>query len=361
VFLALWGIVTAPSGWSREAFSTVPESVFPFLVLAAGLRLGVLPLNLPFTGELTLPRGLRTALRLVPAAGNLVLLVRIAPQTPPSYALILCVFAAGSALIGAFIWAALRDEAEGIPYWLLGTAGLAVCGSLLGKPEAAVSWGATALICGGLLSVVSGQRLKRVVGGFVLLSVSSLPFTPNWGGTELYSIVSSPPTGHSTTSAVILSLIFFLTQALLMAGCLRHVRASEDNEPVERWVWLSYILGSGLLFGVHYLTAAVRWLPLRQVGAASWVGGALAAVITAGLWYANTHMRRTQIQGTAASALRKIFILEWLYNYLWLGYRLVGRITGGITSLLEGQGGVLWAFVLLSLLFTLLQQRIPGG
>jgi hypothetical protein len=47
-----------------------------------------------------------------------------------------------------------------------------------------------------------------------------------------------------------------------------------------------------------------------------------------------------------------------VYRLVWLFFRQVEWLVSGLTRIFEGEGGVLWAFVLLTLVVTLLQVRI---
>src|SRR5690606_31770558 len=90
-----------------------------YLLLAAGLRVGVLPLHLPYAGESVLRRGVGTALRAITAASSLILLARIpAGSIAPQYAPYLLMFTALAAVYGGWMWLRAPDELTGRPYWL---------------------------------------------------------------------------------------------------------------------------------------------------------------------------------------------------------------------------------------------------
>ena len=62
--------------------------------------------------------------------------------------------------------------------------------------------------------------------------------------------------------------------------------------------------------------------------------------------------------------LDEVFSLRWLYRLLGSAYQLVGRGLHLISNLLEGGGGVLWAFLLVVLLLSLVTQLgvdVGGG
>jgi len=51
-----------------------------------------------------------------------------------------------------------------------------------------------------------------------------------------------------------------------------------------------------------------------------------------------------------------VFSFSWLYQLFWGVYRLVGRFLALINLILEGEGGILWTILLLTLLLSLLGQ-----
>ena len=188
--LLIWAnVVTAAAGKSFD-FSTIPPQAGLYLLLASGLRLGVLPLHLPYSSELTLRRGFGTTLRLVSAASSLVLLAHIpasslaSPLTP-----ILLIFTALAGIYGGWMWLRAPDELVGRPFWIIGLASLAIAAALFGNPIGAVSWGTALILTGGALFLASVQQIwiSRVllIGAF---SVSALPFSltaSGWLGNAL--------------------------------------------------------------------------------------------------------------------------------------------------------------------------------
>src|SRR5258706_4150316 len=73
----LWANIVSISSGNTFDFNSITPSAGLYLVVAAGLRLGVLPLHLPYSAESSLRRGFGTSLRLISAASSLVLLSHI--------------------------------------------------------------------------------------------------------------------------------------------------------------------------------------------------------------------------------------------------------------------------------------------
>ena len=337
--LLLWAGVSAGSAGDHLSLTTVPPRLSLFLLLAAGLRLGVLPLHLPFLHEPPLRRGLGTSLRLVPAAASLVLLARTANAgVSASWAPYLLVLVGLSALYGAVLWFFAPDELNGRPFWILGMTAFAVASAVCGLPEASLAWGLACIFSGGLLflfSVRNGNLLPLPLFG--LLGFLGLPFTPAWGGMQLYA----------SRSFIYILPVFVLAHVLLVSGYIRHaIRAGSLRTPArggltvrtpethgltvrtpethgltvperpQRWVWVLYPLGLALFPIVQFgwLFQAMRW------------SGDLSGHPPSGVLY-----RRLPYSPISLLDYSHMPLLTWLGGVvtlglavllLWIGYRL---------------------------------------
>ena len=77
ILVLLWADMVSINNGIILDFRSAPAQAGIYFVIAAGLRLGVLPLHLPFTSEISIRRGFGTALRMVSAGSSLILLARI--------------------------------------------------------------------------------------------------------------------------------------------------------------------------------------------------------------------------------------------------------------------------------------------
>src|SRR6185436_12489942 len=149
ILVLLWADVVSAANGIILDFRDAPPQAGLYLVIAAGLRLGVLPLHLPYTNETSLRRGFGTGLRMISAGSSLILLARIpvgslvAPFTP-----YLMSFIAFAALYGAWMWLRAPDEMTGRPYWMVGFSSLAIASALRANPVGAAAW-SCGLILGG--------------------------------------------------------------------------------------------------------------------------------------------------------------------------------------------------------------------
>jgi hypothetical protein len=342
--------VVSRAGGQPLTFDHVPPYANLLLLLAAGLRLGVLPLHMPFFHEAPLRRGLGTMLRLIPAAGSLVLLSRTAlSELPVGLEAVLLLLAGLSALYSAGLWAAARDELSGRPFWVLGMASFAVAAALKGEPEASLAWGLSLLIPGGVLFLYSARRsglLPVLMVGLVLFS--ALPFTPAWQAARIYS-----PPYHPAL------LLLLAAHALLMVGYFRH--ASRPGDPLsqaERSVWILYPAGLVLLLAVYLLLGTQINFSVESIPAAAWAAGLLSLGLAGAIAWAS---RRISSPPGLFFRLDKLLSLRWIYTPLWKAYKGTGWVVDRVSNLLEGEGGVLWVLVILAFLFTIFSQGGAGN
>ncbi len=345
-FLLWANIISIPQG-NALSFDAIPPSSGLYLVAAAGLRLGVLPLHLPYASESTLRRGLGTTLRLISAASSMVLLSHI-PIGSLSYVLtpFLLALAIITALYGGWMWLRAPDELNGRPYWIIGLGALSVISALSGNPLGVVAWGCALVLVGGALFLASVQQvwLNRVllIGAW---SLSSLPFS-------------------LTASAWLGNLGFFIpfvtiAQSFLIAGFVRHAlrpagRDSLESQPI--WSRTVYPSGIILLIALQILLGLFGWGGARQIGA--WLQAVVVSLLTLMLVWATPRFRilnpiRAHWINPATSRLSSF------YQSLWTIYRILGRISQTITSTLESEGGIMWTLLFLVLFISLLMQRNP--
>ncbi len=369
--LMLWAAISSravdPLTGQSLPFSlaAVSPQISLFVLLAAGLRLGVLPLHLPFPEDLPVRRGWGTTLRMVSMATSLVVLARLpSGAVPVEWSFPLLLFAALAALYGAVTWFT-TDELKGRPYWMISLAGMAVGCVIRGYPQATLAWGMALILPGAMLFLYSARTPTLLYVMFLgLFSLSGLPFTPaasGWAGLVI------PPFNLP-------DIIYIVSYALLLLGYLRHIfRPGQPLADMDRWMQTVYPFGIVILLIAAWLIAVFGWQDSLSLG--NW-WASLVTLLLAGVgwfflrrqtsaapleaeplekspsWWASPPVQRV------AGALSRFFSLDWLYVLLLLLYRAVRRVVETMRLLLEGDGGLLWVLVLLALLVILLQ---PGG
>jgi hypothetical protein len=343
----LWANVVSVSSGGAFDFVSIPPAAGLYLIIAAGLRLGVLPLHLPYSPESTLRRGFGTSLRLVSASSSLILLSRVPAESLNSALTpFLTALAMIAAIYGGWMWLRAPDELNGRPYWIIGMAALSVTSALNGNSAGAVAWGCALVLAGGALFLSSVQQawLNRIllIGAF---SLSSLPFS-------LTASAGSGNPGFFTPFTL-------AAQVLLIAGYVRHAlrpggRDTLDAQP--NWTRTVYPLGIGILIAAQILLGLVGWDGALQIG--SWIYALVVSILTIGLVWATPRFRvlnpmRAHWLGPASPRL------ESMSNVLWSIYRSLARLSQTINSTLEGDGGVMWTLLFIVLFVSLMTQGVP--
>lgn len=335
-------------------FSDIPPEVSGYLILAAGLRLGVLPPYQPFLQELPLRRGLGTIVRLVPATTSLVLLTRVATVgASPEWELGLTISTALALIFGGIAWILSRDELDGRPYWIFGMSSFSVMAAVRALPFVSQAWGLGLILTGGLLFLYSARSRRYLwLPALGLVSVSGIPFTPTWRGASLFAGLN-----------LFTSMIFALGFTFLLLGYFRHmIRMDETGDEIQSWVRLIYPFGLVILLATHFgLAWELKWLFPTQLGLLSveWWLGVLMISLAAALLF--LHQRGYIHLPTENKLFRGVFSLGWLYRMLWWVYQSTSRLVAYLANLMEGEGGVFWAALIMILLVTVILQRSRGG
>lgn len=351
ILVLLWADVVGAAEGQVSSFHLLTAQTGLYLLVAAGLRVGVLPLHLPYVSESNLRRGFGTGLRMVSAASSLILLTRIpaasitSPVTP-----YLLIFASLAALYGGWMWLRAPDELNARPFWLIGMGSLAVAATLRSNPLGAAAWSCALILTGGTLFLFSEQNrwLTRAlyVGAF---GISSLPFSMtatgwNNGGTGFW--LSFP--------------FLILSHAMLVAGFIRHaqrtnIRNSNPNQPI--WGKNIYPIGIVLLLLVTIVLGLVGWSGTLQFG--NLFAGIIVSVLTVGLLWLTPRSRILNPVRAHWVRPTQVSWLDWIYQTVWNLYHLLGRLSNAFTTLLEGESGIMWTILVLVLFITVFTRRTP--
>ncbi len=354
ILVLLWaGMVSISNGKVLDFRQALPQ-VGLYLVLAAGLRIGVLPLHLPYSSESTLQRGLGTGLRLISAASSLILLARIpvssltSPLTP--YLLIL---AALAAIYGGWMWLRAPDELNGRIYWLIGMSSLAVAAALQANPIGAAAWGCATVLTGGALFLSSEQNKWLLRALFIgAWGISSLPFSLTATGWN-----SGTPNSLFTWLAWPLLI---MAHAMLIAGFIRHsqrmtTRVSNEDQPI--WAKNVYPVGIFLLLLTTILLGLFGWSGTLQLG--NFFIGVPVVLLALGLLSLTPRLQI--LNPVRAHWVRPVnpTWLDWVYQALGGLYRQLRQVSEGISGILEGEGGIMWTLLFLALFISFFTKRNP--
>lgn len=352
LFLAAARLMTAGQG---NSFELNDPLVFSLTMLAAGLRLGIFPPGVTPASRIQLAGSLEPGLRLAACAPVLMLLHRLSlsDATIPGSGFYwvfagIAFFHAGTGLIGT------RDSIQRQLNWIPAVGALLIFGTLLRLPEWVFQWGLAFLLAGGFMFQYS-IRPSWLFPLYLLIALSLLgfPFTPTWMPAELISTAGILP--------FLASIFLVFAQAFLAAGFLTIAETPATvSVGAERWIWALYLWGLLLLPTMLFLISFQSHPP----GWERFDPAALfAAILGAGFAASILVLRRTFKTPFHrwADALHELFSLNWLYRAFPLVLVAIRSLLGVIQSLLEGQAGLIWAFLILLLLLTLYAQFSSGG
>ena len=350
------------SGWqSSPAFGMdqIPLKAGIFFLLAAGLRLGVLPLNLPVLASADTKHSPALLTRLAPVASSLALIAQL-PEAflPANSALltILIILTSAAALYASVMWVAGKNQHSAFPYWIVALASFAISCALHNRAGSSQGWGVALLLSGGLLFLFDPPiRRIRFLPLLGLLGLCGLPYTLSAGAWE----------GIIGVKFSFGSLIMIISHALLLLGALRFIfEISGAVTGLEKHARITYPMGLILIVQTIII-----------IGLAGWPG-----ILTPGLWWASLASlvltllgiglylkpgRKLPLATVAANlplyrfwtflfnSFQQFLSLQWLYKAVAWGVNQVAALAGTASRVLDGDGGILWSLVLLAALITL--------
>jgi hypothetical protein len=322
-----------------------------YLVLAAGLRLGVLPLHLPYGNESSLRRGFGTGLRMISAGSSLILITRIPVNSLDSpFAPYLILLIAFAGLYGAWMWLRAPDELTGRPFFVIGMGSLALASAMRANPVGAASWSLVLILAGGALFLSSVQ--VRWVERALLIGVWAISAIP-------FSLSASGWVSQGARFWYVMPVLI-MCHAMLIAGLIRHIqRSSVRTLFAEQPLWARnvYPIGIMILLIAIVILTFLGWDGSQQIG--NWLIGLIASLLAAGLIWLTPRMRI--LNPVRAHWVRPTnpTWLDWVYRTLWNGYRQFSQVSNSFSNALEGESGIMWTLLFLALFISFFTQRSP--
>lgn len=323
-----------------------PSLVTLLFYVGTLLRLGLYPTRVFSPGSPSSSRAMNAITGLALAAGGLALLGRtsgVAAVLPDQGVLALALAVPG--LLGSLAWLTAEDDLAMLPAWILGSGSLALAAHMRGQFDASLAWGMASLLTAGVLTLAYQRtglaRFFIIIG---LWGASGLPFSPTYTTASTFAAPIQPA-----------FFLFILTHALLLAGYGRHMlRPGLPTGSTERWERLIYPLGLAIL---PLAAVLVGWLPWpgseALVGNPLWPGPvALAVGLLFWLGARDGRVMDSLRAGNGAVRAFLMPVVQAARALLWL----IGRGLAFLEFVLEGEGGVLWALLFLTLLLSLLTQ-----
>ena len=324
------------------------------LLLAAGLRLGIFPVFMPFQQETPIRRELGTIMRFVVPASSFILLTRLSDLVIPSgWAIILSLLALVASLVGVIMFLLSGSSLQGRNYWVIALSGMAVVSVVRGQTDAALTWAIALLISGTFLSVHSekyGPHLLFVVAMF--LSLSGIPFTPTAAGVN----------GLIVLPFNLLDILYVLVYSALLAGfLLQQVKDEGELHQGAGWMKFTYWLGIAILLSGFWFIS----VPSIQnsLNSPVWWGGipSLAiALVAFYLFYRFLGIEKIVLSDDSP-LIARVKADSPVYRITEQIFYLVRSLIIFVTDLLEGDSAILWILLLFLMLMTMILQGGGAG
>ncbi len=356
------------SGWLVQpgfALSAIPSQAGIFFLLAAGLRLGVLPLNLPFLQSPEEKNGPALLLRLSPVASSLAVITRLPANllaNQPVWLALFKVLTTVAALYAAGMWLTGKNQHNARPFWIIALASFSIMCALNGAAPASRAWGTALLLSGSTLFLFDPPiRRIRFLPILGILGFIGLPYTLAASGWE----------GLLGTRFTFGSALMLLAHTMLVLGYLRYTfEITGTVTGLERHARITYPLGLILIVQTIVILTLGGWPGSLTSGL--WVAS-LASLLMAGLiasfyfWQGaqisaliqKQNFRFYRLGSVLIQGFQNILSLQWLYQSLGWFFRQAATVGLTVSRIIEGEGGILWSLVFLVILITLFLAGVP--
>jgi len=372
---ALWAAPLLAQDEGASVFINLAHfsgSAAQLLRIAVVLRLGLVPLHIWRPIDLDTEPAQLIPLLVIPTLLGFDLLTHL-PTLTAGLPSILFALSALTALVGGFVAWSETDERLSLAGVMVAQTGLAVLAVANAGQQA--------------VAIVTAAAIAWALG----ITLFALP--PGWSGRyfwrglpsllALVSLVGLPSTlgfvvrftAYSGLEADLLALVVaMLGELFLVAAMIRLWFWAEPRPLPGRWLEAPYLLVFGLA------VAALFWLGLspelfvgrgqdtalpglremlEQGGVAGWAGWALPLVAGVMLFLVGEGLRQ-RLEG-GWRGLGALLKLEWVYGLFYLFLRQLAHLLRGISSVVEGEGALLWTMVILLIVLLYLNGGAPAG
>lgn len=324
-----------------------------FLVLACGLRMGILPITQPYSEMSSSRVGLGTMLRLVSVLTVMPVLSRISmAAVAPNLGIILSLTGGFASLVGAVGWLLSENAFTGNTYFAMAICGMAFVSSLKGNQASLTAWGVSlALTCASLSLYQIRNVFMNILASLIIICFSGMPFTPNavgWNG------LVSPPYSPK-------DLLFIIVMLLLIAGAFNHILRTAEKKfsDLEPWMRSVYPLGFLAAAGTHFFIGMFCFEEMFSTGVipASVPAFAGGAMLAAFLHWMPERIRTQNMLAWAREGvslfwrlMQRLLDMNWLIGIGRTVMRFTARLVYSVTLILENNGGLIWEFLFLAFL-----------
>jgi hypothetical protein len=355
IMLLIWNIAfLSRSGFNSLLSGIVSSTTVTTIFLAALMHSGIFPLNEEINNqsEEKSEKLLRSAFNVSTFVVSFSLVINLpVPDLPYLFSLILSSFSYFVVVLSLIKWVLNKNLEDSIKFLLLGNAGEFIFLYLSGATQY-LTYLLAVLILSVLWLILFSHRGKNLMV-FAIISTffaSGLPLAINAFG----------PRGFIGNELSVGFVVMIFSQVLLLIGYLRY--AFEKNEKfidLEVWYQAAYLVGLFLPF----ISAAAITFYTRNTLATEfqywWIG--LIVVMLALIGY--FLLEKTKSSGKIPQFLTlarfdrlwRLMTFDWVFSSLSFIEDKGRGLINGFSGILEGEGGILWALLLLLLIFTVIR------
>jgi hypothetical protein len=250
------------------------------------------------------------------------------------------------AIISGWGWLRSTDELSGRPLFISGIGFLAITATFLGNKSGSAAWGICLILSGGLL-FMNSLRGKRTYW-FLILGL--------WGLSTLPFSLSSNAWNNPTNTNYLLLIPYILGFTFIFAGYFRHAFTHQSDIDIKlepRWVQVVYPFGLSVLPIIGITISFMEWFQNRSFGL--WWISSITIILSLIIYYLMTRIIRSPILTNLRYQPAKVNFFAIVF---WGIYRFIRQIISLLTSILEGDGGMLWSIVILVLLISVISQTL---
>lgn len=322
------------------------------LLFTAILHSGVLPLTSPRKAALDIETFLDYLAYFLPLISSLYLVVYLPESNLPLFMNFgLRIFFLIIIFYFIYRWLNSEDELEGAYLLLYSFTGYVAYRFLVGLNSGLGGWFVIMLIMVTWLRFYSHRGRSTIFFPIlILIAMSGLPFT----------LISYGNGGVIVSSIRLSSILLILFHIMFFSGYCRFLfQHKEKFDEMESSFQITYLAGLFLpILATTVITFRLLGSLLDELSF-GWVG-LVVLVLSIGLyyWLNKREMNRDPEDLRQQSAFKRLQVFlsfNWLFNIINYFINRIKPLVTGFSSLLEGEGAILWSIVFLALLITLLR------
>lgn len=360
ILLLIIFIALNPATGAPPASAELSPFLWWMMIFMVLFRMGVVPMYLHYSEEPGFQHGLVMILRILPLLSAFSFITFISGfGVPPIHKGFLFVVLTFALLYGSISWFSSSNELKGSPYWIFTMIVFGLIVLLTGKVNALTGL-AVVLVAGGSGLFLYSPRLRKFPPFIIilLLSILTIPFTPSMFLSQIFI-------GEKLAFQQVMWLLGY---SFLLAGMIKHsLHRVDQPETREPWMLLFQnialyfiALSPWIIVGVNFSqkNTLVNWWPSVIIVVTVVLINAVLKILTRRI--SSLRARYSKIIEILENSLHMVgsFLkLTWLSRLLASIVFIIEKVVHLFNRVLEGDGGILWSFLFLVLLLSLLFTR----